>query len=198
VIAANRGDNQPSIRQKGAENKARRTGFHRLIGQVTLHVAGQRVGRLIAARTLLLQAFHHDPIQLASQKSRQFGRLRPPRRGDGCQRFAGAQPRARPRRLLLADDTQNLQQGILPQPLAVNRRRAGQQLIEQHTKGIHVRTCVDVQLIQLSLFGRHVLRRADDGAEAGHQAGIGQLRTGGLGHAKVDHLGHRPIVVEGN
>ena len=49
-----------------------------------------------------------------------------------------AQPRARPRRLLLADHPQHLQDRRLLQPLAVQRRRAGQQLVEQHAQAVDV------------------------------------------------------------
>jgi hypothetical protein len=48
---------------------------HRLVGELTLNIAGQVVGRLVAPRTVFFQGFHHDPVQLASQESRQFRRL---------------------------------------------------------------------------------------------------------------------------
>ena len=54
------------------------------------------------------------------------------------------------------------------------------------------------RLLRLGLLGAHVLGRADHGAEAGHERLLGQLRPGGLGHAEVDDLGHRLVVVEGD
>ena len=41
-------------------------------------------------------------------------------------------------------------------------------------------------------------KRADQGAELGEQRPLGQPLLGRLGHAEVDHLGHRPVVVHGH
>ena len=43
---------------------AGRPGHHRLVRQVPLEVSGQPVGRLIAPPPILLEAFHHDPVQV--------------------------------------------------------------------------------------------------------------------------------------
>jgi hypothetical protein len=40
---------------------------HRFIGQVALEIEGQPVGRVIAARPVLLQCLHHDRVQIAAQ-----------------------------------------------------------------------------------------------------------------------------------
>ncbi len=45
---------------------------------------------------------------------------------------------------------------------------------------------------------RHVLQRADERPDLGVDAAIGQPCAGGLGNAEIDHLGHRPAVVEGD
>ena len=88
----------------------RRAGLHRLVGQVALEVARQAVGRLVSPVAVLLQRLHHDPVQLAAHQPAQPRRLdvrgRPRSLGSSSVR---AQPRARPRRLLLADDPQHLQ-----------------------------------------------------------------------------------------
>ena len=46
----------------------RRARLDRLVGQVALHVAGEAVGRLVAAVAVLLQRLHHDPVQLAAHQ----------------------------------------------------------------------------------------------------------------------------------
>ena len=76
------------------------------------------------------------------------------------------------------------------------RRAAGQQFVEQHAQRVDVAAGVDVELVELGLLRAHVLQRADDRAEAGVQRLLGQLLPGRLGHAEVDHLGHRPVVVQ--
>ena len=45
--------------------------------------------------------------------------------------------------------------------------------------------------LTLRLLGAHVLERADDLAEAREHRLFGQRLADGLGHAEVDHLGHR-------
>ena len=72
--------------------------------------ARQPVRRLVAARAVLLQRLHHDPVQLPAHELPE-----PPRVGlavgrDGRELLAEqrADPRARPRRLLLADDPADL------------------------------------------------------------------------------------------
>ena len=72
-----------------------------------------------------------------------------------------AQPRARLRRLLLADDPPHLVVRRLAQPLLVERRRAGQQLVQQHAQAVDVAARVHVQPAHLRLLGAHVQRRAD-------------------------------------
>jgi plasmid stabilization system protein ParE len=57
---------------------------------------------------------------------------------------------------------------------------------------------VEVELVQLRLLGAHVLQRADDRAEFGIERLIGQPRTGRLRHAKVDDLGDRLAIVQGD
>ena len=48
--------------------------------------------------------------------------------------------------------------------LLLQRRRAGQQLVEQHAQRVDVAARVDVQAAHLGLLGAHVLERADDRA----------------------------------
>ena len=82
--------------------------------------------------------------------------------------------------------------------MRVQRRRAGQQLVQQHAQRVDVAAGVDVEVVQLRLLGAHVLQRADHRAELGEQRLLGQLLAGRLGHAEVDHLRHRLAVVQGD
>ena len=82
--------------------------------------------------------------------------------------------------------------------LARERHAAGQELVEDRPQSVDVGAGVDVEIVQLRLLGRHVFQRADERADLGVDAPIGQPRAGGLGDAEVDHLGHRPAVVEGD
>src|SRR2546425_3157068 len=50
---------------------ARRNGF---TGQITLNVECQTVRRFVTARTVFLQRFHHNPVQIAAHLPNQLGR----------------------------------------------------------------------------------------------------------------------------
>ena len=54
----------------------------------------------------------------------------------------------------------------------IERRRAGQQLVEDHAQGVDVGPGVDVHRRRVGLLGRHVRRRADD------RAGVAQALVG--------------------
>ena len=127
--------------------RRRRARLHRLVGQVALHVQREAVGRLVAAVAVLLQRLHHDPVQLAADQLRQLRRLRVPLGRDRRQRVLRLrQPGARPGRLLLADDAADLVVGRLLEPLLGERRRAGQQLVQEHAERVDVAAGVDVQV----------------------------------------------------
>ena len=108
------------------------------------------------------------------------------------------QPRARPRRFLLADDAPNLVPGRLLEPLLLQRRRAGQQFVEQHAQRIDVRPRVHVEVVELRLLGRHVERRAQHRLVGRVQRPLGQRLVHRLGQPEVDDLGHRLVVVGGD
>jgi hypothetical protein len=82
------------------------------------------------------------------------------------------------------------------QSFAVKRRARRQQLVEQHAQGIHVAPRIDIQRVHLGLFRAHVERRADHLVECRVNRLLRQSRTGRLGDPKVDHLGHRNVVVQ--
>jgi hypothetical protein len=83
------------------------------------------------------------------------------------------------------------------QPLAVERGRACEQLVEQDAQAVHVTARVDVeQRAHLGLLGAHVQRGADELAELGEQRLLRQPLAGrGFGDAEVDHLRDRAVAV---
>src|SRR5205085_1882709 len=85
--------------------RRRRSREHRLVVQIMLHVRGQRAGRFVAAVAVLLQALHHDPIQLAAEELTQAMWIALAVCGERRRRRAQrTDARARPGRFLLADD----------------------------------------------------------------------------------------------
>src|SRR5262249_43139208 len=112
----------------------RRAGLHRLVVQITLDLAAQGSGRLVTPVAVLFQAFHHDPVEFASDVFAQSGRLSVTTGGNRRQRVAGAELGAGLLRLFFADDSQHFVEGRLVEPYPLKRRRASEQLIEQDTK----------------------------------------------------------------
>ena len=55
--------------------RCRRTSRHRLVVQMPFDVHCHATGRLVAAAPILLQALHHDPIQIAQQRPDQLRRF---------------------------------------------------------------------------------------------------------------------------
>ena len=116
-------------------NIARRSGQDRLAVQVALDVRRQAVGRLVTARTVLLQAFHHDPVEVPAQGMNEldcFSVALPGGRGQ-FHIHHGGQTRRWAKRLLLSNGTPALIQAGLQQRLGVEGGLAGEQFIEQHT-----------------------------------------------------------------
>ena len=199
-----------------------RAGRDRLVRQVTLQVQRQRVGRLVAPVAVLLQRLHHDPIEVALDQPshlrrlrlvagfdrcrarlrlRQFRRWFRSRRGVSPTGQTGPlefrEPRARPDRVFLADNPQDLVERRLAQSFPV-RRRAGQEFIQEHAQRIDIAAGVNVERVEGRLFGAHVLERADELAVLRERGAVGQLVPGRLGDAEVDDLGRRNVVVKGD
>ena len=84
---------------------------HRLITEMILNVGSQCIGRLVAAGAILLQALHHDPVQIATQIDGEPASIDPPMHGNRG-RFVteGRDPRARFVRRLLTDQAHDLGQ----------------------------------------------------------------------------------------
>src|SRR5262249_42679463 len=83
--------------------------------------------------------------------------------------------RARRARVLLADQPLHLGVARLAQPRALQRRGAGEQLVEEHAQRIDVAARVAVQAAHLRLLGAHVRRRADHLPVGGEQGPLRQL-----------------------
>ena len=63
----------PAKRLLELVGRARRPGKDRLVIQVPLEIGGQPVGRLVTAGAVLLQALHHNPVQVALELVDQLG-----------------------------------------------------------------------------------------------------------------------------
>ena len=111
-------------------------------------------------------------------------------------RMQAAHPRTGFLRLLLTDDALELAEAAFAPLLTGERCQAGEQLVQEHAERVDVGAGVDVEPRHLGLFGRHVLRRADQLVVPRVQRLLGQLGVGRLGDAEVDDLGHRHAVVQ--
>ena len=173
-----------------------RTGGDRLVVGEPLQVLGQADGGVVTPLPLLGQRLHHDPVEVALDEPAQAAGLGLPAGGQAGQGVGVAQAAAGRGRLDLADHPEHLVQGRPLERLAADRRRSGQQLVEDHPQGVDVGPGVHVQGVEAGLLRRHVQRRARHAGEGGVQALVGQLQAaGGLGQAEVDHPGHGPAVV---
>ena len=158
-----------------AIRRARRRGEHRLAGQVALDVHRQPVRGLVAARAVLLERLHDDPVELAAQDA---DRASAARRGATRATSLGVAASCDTRvlgfgRLDLADDPLDLRVAAGSQRPRDRTACAGEQLVEQHAQRVHVRPRVDVQPA-FGLLRAHVLRRADQLAGLGEERLVGQ------------------------
>ena len=157
-----------------------------------LDVQRHAVGRLIPPRPVLLQALHHDPVQIGRELKVESGELSRRHFKIGSL----TQPGRRPHGFPFPDDLAHLIQSGLQQLLRVEGRAARQQLVEQHPQAVDVAARVDVQPAHLRLLRTHVGRRPDELLELRIDRLLGQLLLRRLGNAEVDHLRHRHPVVQ--
>ena len=122
-------------------------------------VIGQAIGTAIAAHRILVQAFQTDRFQVARHLGGQLTR----------------------RRRVPAD---HLLQRI-PDRLAVERRPAGQQFVQDGTERVDVSRRSGRGTAATGLLGSHVIRCAENVAAAG----LGIVGVEALGQAEVGDLG---------
>ena len=199
-----RGRNQGSSRHRAGVaahecphpiGRARRSGPHRLGRQIPTNIHGQSIGRLVSPRAIFFQGLHRDAVEISPQVAREPRRLGPLMRRDRGER---RDPGARPRGIDFADRSADLVETLLAQGPRLEGEHAGEQLVQDHTKRIHIGPCVDVEPGHLGLLGAHVLGGADQRPELGVQRPLGQRLGRGLRHAEVDDLGYRATVLQGH
>jgi hypothetical protein len=86
----------------------------------------------------------------------------------------------------------------LLETLPFQRRRAGEQLIEKHARRVDIASCIDVEIVELRLLGRHVQGRAHHGPMRCMQGFFRESARGGVhrfSQAEVDDLRHGLVVV---
>jgi hypothetical protein len=186
----------PADELADAVGRRRRSGEHRLVVQVPLQIGGKVRGRSVAARPILLQRLHRDPVEIAFQLVRELRRLDVGRRPGGIRRRARRHARARPRRIDFTDHPAQLVEQLRAQRLRLERHRAGQEFVEDRAKRVDVGARVDVEPAHFRLFRAHVFRRADECAQLCVQRPFRQRLRRRLRDAEVDDLRHRVIALD--
>ena len=121
-----------------------------------------------------------------------------PRASRSTGRLQGRHPRAGPRRFRFAEHPlQFLPVGGV-EPIAVERRHAGQQFVQQYSQRVDIAARIHIQAVDVRLLGTHVQRRTDHQGKPGVNRLVGQPLPDGLGDAKVDDLRHRDPVEQRN
>ncbi len=157
------------------------------------NVLREAIRRVVPTGAVLLQRLHHDPVEIPPQQSLQLGRFDVAVGRDVRQCVGGAEPRARSGRIDLAHHPQYLLDRPPLELLRIDRRRPGQQFVQDHAQGVDISAGVDVQRRWVGLFRRHVGRRADDRPGIG-EALVGQPLFRRLGHSEIDHFWRRSAV----
>jgi hypothetical protein len=183
-----------------AVGRARRPGADRLVAEIPAEIVGELGRGPVAPSAVLVERLHRDPVEVAAKLGRQPAGGRAPAACGvrGGLRVGRAHPRARTRRLVLADSTEDLLEAPAPQLLRLERQHADEQLVHEHAQGVDVGARVDLVARELCLLGAHVLRRPDQLAVLGEERALGETLGRRLGDAEVDDLRHRPVVPHGH
>ena len=89
-----------------------RTGLDRLVAEMAQHVGGEVAGRVVAARAVLFEGLHHDPVEVALDDLAQPAGIHLAMGRRGRAGFAQrAEARAGLGRLLFADDAADFVKG---------------------------------------------------------------------------------------
>jgi hypothetical protein len=151
-------------------HRAGRPGQDRLIGQVPLHVFGERGGTGVALRRCLLQRLQHDGLQVALHRRDAGDAL-----GD----------RAWPARRRFANDPHHLVQHGL---VRIVGKLLRQYLIEDHTQRIDVAANIDLVRVAPGLLGAHVRERSGDLTDRRQDCRHRDIGICDLGEAEVQNL----------
>ena len=177
---------------------SRRGGAHGFICQETLNIERKGIGCFVAARAILVDGLHDDPIQISLHQMTQLVGLHVPGRRN--RRPLVSRDRAEAQRglgrLNLADDPTHFLVTSRDQRLGIEGRTSGQQFIQENAQCINVTASIDVQSTQRRLFRAHVNRGSDELFKPGENCFVGETDLGGFGDAEINHLGHGLDTVE--
>ena len=93
------------------DGSAIRPGLDRFVLEMPLNIAGQANGGFIPPRSVLFERLHHDPVEVAADGAAKLGRLQAAPGGDARQAGAAAEASARPRWILVFDESQHFLPG---------------------------------------------------------------------------------------
>ena len=99
---------------------------------------------------------------------------------------------------MFTDGAAHFVQPPLNQLLGIERRQAGEQLVEQHAQAVDVAARINVQAAHFGLLGAHICRRADKLAQLGIDRQVRQPPFCRFGDAEINHLRHRNAVMQGD
>jgi hypothetical protein len=121
--------------------RRRRARGDRLAGEMPLEVESEAVGRVVAALAILLEALHHDPVEIAAQRGGKPSgfRMAALRSGREFVTRERLDPRRGPRRINLANDAPDFIQARLGKRRGVDRGASSEQFVEQHAEAVLMR-----------------------------------------------------------
>ena len=185
-----------------AVDRARAAGRGRAsLSKMPLDVHGQAVGRLVAARAVLLQALHHDPIEVAAQAGESASS------GSACRCCAMVVSSASSIVLKRVEGRSGSFSRIVrrissrpacKQFLRVEGRLAGEQFVEQHAQRVDVAARIDVQAAHLRLLRAHVGGVPMNCSNAVKSVLSVSRCSVRFGDAEIDDLRHGHAVVQGH
>jgi len=166
--------------------------------EMPLNVLGQGMRGGVPPVRFLGHRFQREPIQVPTQSSPQASDIRATLGRDLGRRFSRnpVQACAGRLRIFLTDDASDVLRPSLPESLGIEGEYPGQQFVQDHAQRIDISSRVNALGGRFGLLGTHVLRRPDKLALLGIQGPLRQGLGQGLGNAKVDDLGDRPVLRE--
>src|SRR5688572_2060534 len=107
---------------------------------MTFDVGSESPGSVVATRSVFLQAFHHNPIEIAAKKANQARSFDLAPCGEDRELLGreGAEARGGPSRLFLAYDAQHFIEARLKEFAKIEWGPTGEQFIKKNTEAINV------------------------------------------------------------